>query len=854
MALKKFERSIFEVFFGYRSLLDWADSGSWARGARGSISASEQTVENPLGMLEAGIVGQSSAKLSGPHQFKSGKRPRLNFWGQDNTSAKVPGQYGFYFDVHDPTPQAGAPSGRWPATKGDDVQATINAMIDDMDIHTQQWLYLAAENMAKHGRKLLSSNKITDDELERVQNLLDIEEGYGMEEGAPGMTTRETTIETMMGGTGSGDPHMAEMVRPMVEKDIKIHEDTGLPVKIASRVQVESTGEGAQTRQMGQHLARGADVWPSGFGAHKIGKNDPWLKTMDPKRFRHEAMMSGDPSPTSGEQQFRTMLTGVKGQWIDSFAASVIKTVGPEGIELLSNKVETFIDEKIRKSSIEGGGKIYAPLVSKGMGYYQQGKGPDTYGPATGDLAAAGGQTPQELAAVGAAIGTGEFLKREGKSVGKGIDIMFNKNVYLPWSKMRKGRRPFRKVDLTTSFYREGGHHGIGKVGLKKLPPETPIKESEDFIRRYYYEDRIPTYNFLIKYVMEATGTNKIGGKSNRGKIYEARQKWAHMTGSKRTSFSYTNPKTGKTEQYGRGQGKKISQKEIITKGRAAGLELAFDSIGEDLKWVLHHMANMLPGGRHDPAPYAMTAPFRISETNVGLLFVVFELNQDGTYKQMDMTPENGVNGSYVYIDSRTPMEWLYERAQDEGFEGTFREFADMGSKATAAQTLGGYRTEGILAQRVAESGGAINSQITYSAISAPDVSQTLRRITDALFSSIKEEWAQELQQQLHDDAVRFSIKARNPGAMKDMEKWYNFATEYLMTRKLSDSKAADYMKSSNLSTGQYEANQTAVWQLFGKSAFSGTRRDPFWYLWAAPYVSRKRVGVGGGQTGFIGD
>ena len=40
-------------------------------------------------------------------------------------------------------------------------------------------------------------------------------------------------------------------------------------------------------------------------------------------------------------------------------------------------------------------------------------------------------------------------------------------------------------------------------------------------------------------------------------------------------------------------------------------------------------------------------------------------------------------------------------------------------------------------------------------------------------------------------------------------------------------------------------------WAKFG---ISGVRRtDPFWYLWAAPYVTRSRPRIGGSVTGMIG-
>jgi hypothetical protein len=41
------------------------------------------------------------------------------------------------------------------------------------------------------------------------------------------------------------------------------------------------------------------------------------------------------------------------------------------------------------------------------------------------------------------------------------------------------------------------------------------------------------------------------------------------------------------------------------------------------------------------------------------------------------------------------------------------------------------------------------------------------------------------------------------------------------------------------------------MWEGFGIE--KENRSDPFWYLWAAPYVTRTRAGrIGGALTGYI--
>ena len=776
---KTFDRSIFEVYFGYRSLLDWSTSSNWQRGSSAKF-------------------GTQRNNLTGPHTFPP-SRPRTNFWGQNRTSAKVPGRAGTYFDVAFNTPSGSKPGGVWDAADKNDVEGTTQAIMSDLGEHAQQWLYLAAENMAAKGKTLMSRGKITEDELRRINVLLNIEE-----EG--GLTTRGATTDAMMSEVGDKDPHMAKMVKPMIESGIVYHEDTGEPVKIGSMVQTEG-GETSGTRIMGISMAKGAGVVPTGFGSQTVSKRDThgWLATQE----------------TSGEKQFRSMLLGVQGQWIDSFASSVIDVVGERGIKDLASKVD-------------------AVLAKRGMQYHPKGK-EVTFVPSKFDPVGAGGggQTPQELAIIratgkgGKSIATGQYGQR---GVGHGIDVKFRKYVALPLKKIGKGRKKFKKTDLTTSFFREGQHHGIGKVGKKGLPVNSTIAQSESWVRNYYNRDRIPKYNHLINFIMEATGHKGKKGKANRAQIWSARQDWNKLSTEQRKSHINSLAKDG------------------IYEGVS-------NLVASDLEWVLHHMANMLPGGKHDPDPYAMTAPFLISNDplDVGTIFVVFDINPDGTYKLMDMNAEDGIDGSYVYIDSRSPMKWLYDKAVTEGYKGTLFEFADMGSIATASETLNAVRTSGALFEHLANTGNRLNQQIRYSKLSAPEVGETLRRVTDDFFKEFAEGAEKELSKEMHDAAVKYSLHARNPGTLKEINKWYDFGVSYLMTRSAADARLNDIYDVRNIAAlhkNQSETNR--IWtQMFGKGKVKGIDKsagDPYWYLWAAPYISRKRVEVGGAQTGFIYD
>ena len=791
MAPKKtFDRSIFEVYFGYRSLLDWSTSSNWQRGASATF-------------------GTQKRNLSGPHTFPpQSARQRLNFWGQNKTSAKIPGSAGTFFDVMFNTPSGSTPGGVWDAAKGDDIEATSQAMMADLGEHAQQWLYLAAENMAAKGKKLMSKGKITEDELKRLSILLDIEEDYVDSDS----TTRQAAIEAMTDGewhaeSEEGAAHMAANAANFQMAGVLRHEDTGKEVRVGSSVQASKKDYGL--RQSGIAMAKGVGATPSGFSSHKISEKDThgWLAT----------------KPTAGEKQFRSMLLGVRGQWIDLFAQSVIDVVGERGIKTLS-------------------AKVHKVMVKRGIQYHPKGREidfvPSKFDPEV--TGAAGGQTPQELAIIratgkgGKSIATGKYGQH---GFGHGIDVKFEKYVALPLKKIGKGRKKFKKADLTTSFFREGKHHGIGKVGKRGLPVESTIAQSEAWVRKEYNKNRIPKYNALIDFIMKATDRSTLKGSTlNRAQIWSARQDWNKLTSEQRSGH-------------------------IKTLAASAIYDGVANTLSKDLEWVLHHMANMLPGGIHDPDPYAMTAPFLISEAtdtkaaDIGTIFIVFDIKPDGTYKNMDMDPSDGINGSYVYIDTRSPMKWLYDKAVAEGYKGSLFEFANMGSIATASETLNAVRTSGVLFEHLSNTGKRINQHLSYSKLSTPEVAQTLREVTDDFFKEFAEGTEKMLSQQLHDDAVKYSLHARNPGTLEEINKWYDFGVSYLMTRKQADARLNDIHDVTNIAALRGNKAETKrIWKEQFGSGKGLKAGDPYWYLWAAPYISRKRVEVGGAQTGFLYD
>ena len=59
---------------------------------------------------------------------------------------------------------------------------------------------------------------------------------------------------------------------------------------------------------------------------------------------------------------------------------------------------------------------------------------------------------------------------------------------------------------------------------------------------------------------------------------------------------------------------------------------------------------------------------------------------------------------------------------------------------------------------------------------------------------------------------------------------------------------------SRGLGVGQYDTDETKAWQQFSFDRGSVVHRDPYWFLWAAPYVSADWSRQGKATTGFIGE
>ena len=298
-------------------------------------------------------------------------------------------------------------------------------------------------------------------------------------------------------------------------------------------------------------------------------------------------------------------------------------------------------------------------------------------------------------------------------------------------------------------------------------------------------------------------------------------------------------------------------------------------------------MGNMLPGKAFDPTPYSNIMPVRLAG-GISTLIVVFSIFGNGKYKKM--TVGENTSGSYVHIEETLPLFWLYQLANDRGWDGTFEEFADMASAGVATSSLEGVAQSGTLIKNQSASMNP-DQRLVFSKLAEPEFAQTLNDVSSALFEDIANNIQSTLAQEIRAGAIKYSVFSRNPRQLKEVSKWYNFAKEYLLTQSGIAGSTSEYGKpaheklttrsivlgglideprsvpsyivdprlvgvghSRGLGVGQYDSDETKAWQQFSFDKGSVVHRDPYWFLWAAPYVSADWSRQGKATTGFIAE
>ena len=84
---------------------------------------------------------------------------------------------------------------------------------------------------------------------------------------------------------------------------------------------------------------------------------------------------------------------------------------------------------------------------------------------------------------------------------------------------------------------------------------------------------------------------------------------------------------------------------------------------------------------------------------------------------------------------------------------------------------------------------------------------------------------------------------------LSQVYKWWQFGVNFLLTREAIDAKYKRY----GLGHVPPIAEAESIWEEAGVHSYN--RRDPFWYLWAAPYVSARYTRRGGSaRQGYVTD
>tara|TARA_Y100000310_G_scaffold211400_1_gene212135 strand:+ start:1032 stop:3461 length:2430 start_codon:yes stop_codon:yes gene_type:complete len=796
----------FQVNFGYRALMDWTKTGMWLRPGQDT---------DPVAGEQRRI-----ARLKGPIPFSEsgGGRPSES---QRREKPKIPGYKGFYYDVMQfarPNLASTPIKGVSPSTTGDkdlDVQEVMNELGD----HAQQWLYLAAEKMAARGAQLESSGKVEREELERIRMLLNryrFPPDYKQQVGQPGRDEWYDVMEKAYEFIGAhGEVGQDEEVVKNVDRFLgqKRAEDVLMGTSLAIGAGLGGLGEGYKGKKV---KGKGKEVQTAGFRSGATPTIPGLLET----------------KPTAGDKQFRAMLVGVDKQWINSFAQRVFERGNPGEIRRLAKTVE----DNVKKYAQEG--KISGPMAYRRIG----GAGGGSEAAMTLEKGGAG-STVQEWALSRIRAGRGksgepildldymENIKNRLGMLSNLIDTKFRETVKYGQAQNYKAQRQFQRVDLTTSFFRTVDHHGTGRFKGSKwstTEDDTPLL---DRIRSFYGE-RIQKYNHLINMIMKATGKKS---------LFEARQaaggesKWASVLSGqvykkKRTVGGSDKQQTGFYEA-------------MVRKLATEGIDyVSTTALLKDIEWMMHHMGNMLPG-QGGTQPYANVMPIDIEGTVQTLVFVAV-LEADGRYKQM------GPTGSYVYLEEMLPLEWLHKVAQSQGYQGSFANFAIGGNESMVAAALVGVGKTGQLCALASSAPASVKQTISMAKISTPAVSARLEAVTDELFASLTEDFTKGLRNQIHDDAVKFSVLARNPEMnLSQVYKWWQFGVNFLLTREAIDAKYKRY----GLGHVPPIAEAESIWEEAG--VHRSYRRDPFWYLWAAPYVSARYTRRGGSaRQGYVTD
>tara|TARA_R100000808_G_C2149899_1_gene158464 strand:+ start:1380 stop:3320 length:1941 start_codon:yes stop_codon:yes gene_type:complete len=381
------------------------------------------------------------------------------------------------------------------------------------------------------------------------------------------------------------------------------------------------------------------------------------------------------------------------------------------------------------------------------------------------------------------AINWGPDFESKRKDYSKPIDLEFTEEIQVP-------RGPtFKRMDVTSSFFLDPqtgattGHHGTGK-GYRFDMAWTTKHEAEEGIERMQ-SNQLTTYNNIMKLIIDWA---KRTGRAGAGKTPNLQQLRDYLpTKSRIDGWVKQNliPNLGDPALDG-------IRAEIgnMTKG----------DLVDTFIWVMHHMGNMLPGQAEN---YANTMSIVINGQHATLI-LVYEIDDKGMYQKVHAN----------IFEEETPLQWLVSKAHELGVEGTFEEILQEANASLAAEGLQGVKSYGVLSQVAEAFLNSVHPRISMTKLMEPKFSAVLENVVNKVFENIHKSLHESMVKGLREQTLTFSKWAANPSNLGDIPEWYEWAASTILT----DNSDAPDMKG-----------------------------DPFWFLWAAPYVSGGFRGVGGG-------
>ena len=801
---------VFRMNYGYRALIDWVPVRSGGLMERGDMGQG-----GGLGGGGGGGFTQGRSGITGPMPMNSKTRPPQS----QSTKKQVPGGENFrgmYWSIRNwnkPPLTKAAAGGR------DEVLASLGD-------YNQQWLYMIAEQMKQ---KLFAMKE---------------DEGSGSEATMESYRNLERFLqnEDPQGGLARMGKSMAKST---LNQDIKNY-----------------------GKSITDQLTNTAATWTSPVtyaGRGRRGNKVPDLRDTNARDIVGDALDAGQDwwtaqgasSSNNNDARFSKMFKGVgtsSSAWLASFAQNLVAK-GPEEIKIFAKIIE---DLMVHSSSMD---PSQADLARRGL---------DTktaINVRTQDEG--GGQTTQEkaLTSSGAASAPAgltvvvpqysnitkkiELVEKTwgSRSGTKPIDLLFDDRKRLAGTEIE-----FNKMDITTSYYinpdsmQTTGHHGT-TTGKRYDQMYQTASSAESAITNHYRKTIIPKYNALITLIR--AGVGKLGRQLTPDKRFKdgMRVVGENMQAARNTLD--TMKKVSKTDasQVRGFAARNMAQLDAQTQGILQNLlhEKNSADLRNTIRFVMHHLGNIDP---QMSSNYANVMAIDINGTQ-GTLALLFEVDNLGRFTAVDAE----------VFDDVSPLQWLYEdQSINLQFQGTFAEMVTSGNYGMAADALRNMSHTGTLGK--------------FAGFNNPDPVIAMGKIIDSRFTEVLDTvsaaffeqfmisgmW-EDVKTQIHNNAVRYSYHARKPSQMHTLVKWWEYAIRQFMVpsdetiyNRAARSAGAIAQGSSGFTDPR--AAERVLWphpelpENFSSSdsfAAMSSIRDPFWFLWAAPFVGGGYPAIGRG-------